>query len=64
VPTNRASQWPTGILGDSTRAITLLEQSFREGYPVVSIWDRHAHAERDFAGLERDASMRAVMGLR
>jgi tetratricopeptide (TPR) repeat protein len=54
----------TRVLGDSTRAIALLEQSFREGYPVVSIWDRHAHTERDFAGLERDASMRAVMGLR
>jgi tetratricopeptide (TPR) repeat protein len=54
----------TAVLGDSTRAIALLEQSFREGYPVVSIWERHAHTERDFAGLDRDASVRAVMGFR
>ncbi len=54
----------TAVLGDSTRAIALLEQSFREGYPVVSIWERHVHTERDFVGLERDASVRAVMGLR
>ena len=53
----------TAVLGDSTRAIALLEQSFREGYPVVSIWERHPHTERDFAGLERNASMRGVMGV-
>jgi len=38
----------TAVLGDSTRAIALLEQSFREGYPVVSIWERHAHRQADF----------------
>jgi hypothetical protein len=54
----------TAVLGDSIRAIALLEQSFREGYPVVSIWERHAHTERDLVGLERDPSLRAVMGVR
>jgi tetratricopeptide (TPR) repeat protein len=54
----------TAVLGDSTRAIALMEQSFREGYPVVSIWERHAHTERDFVGLERNASVRAAMGVR
>jgi DNA-binding SARP family transcriptional activator/tetratricopeptide (TPR) repeat protein/TolB-like protein len=54
----------TAVSGDSTRAIALLEQSFREGYPVVSIWERHAHTERDFVGLERYASIRAVLGFR
>jgi tetratricopeptide (TPR) repeat protein/TolB-like protein len=54
----------TTLLGDSLKAIALLEQSFREGYPVVSIWERHAHTERDFVGLERNASVRGVMGFR
>ena len=54
----------TAVLGDSTRAIALMEQSFREGYPVVSIWERHAHTEQDFVGLERDASVREMMGIR
>ncbi len=51
------------VLGDSARAVTLLGQSFREGYPVVSIWERHVHSERDFAGWEAYAPFRALMRL-
>jgi tetratricopeptide (TPR) repeat protein len=50
------------VLGDSARTVTLLEQSFHEGYPVVSIWERHVHTERDFAGWDSYAPFRTLMG--
>jgi DNA-binding SARP family transcriptional activator len=53
----------TAVLGDSAKAVALLEQSFHEGYPVVSIWERHVHSERDFAGWDGYAPFRVLMGL-
>src|SRR5439155_4640430 len=51
------------VLGDSAEAVGFLQQSFREGYPVVSIWERHVHSDRDFAGWDAYAPFRALMGL-
>ncbi|MBA3671742.1 MAG: hypothetical protein H0W68_06925, partial [Gemmatimonadaceae bacterium] len=50
-------------LGDSSRTVALLGRSFRDGYPVVSIWERHVHAERDFGGWQTYAPFRELMGL-
>jgi tetratricopeptide (TPR) repeat protein len=50
------------VLGDSAQAVTLLQQSFREGYPVVSIWERHVHSDRDFAGWDAYEAFRMLMG--
>jgi tetratricopeptide (TPR) repeat protein len=51
------------VLGDSAPAVALLGQSFHEGYPVVSIWERHVHSDRDFAGWNSYAPFRTLMGL-
>ncbi|MEO6055840.1 MAG: AAA family ATPase [Gemmatimonadales bacterium] len=51
------------VLGDSAAAITLLERSFREGFPAVSIWERHTHTELDFQGWAGYAPFRTLMGL-
>ncbi|MDQ3137667.1 MAG: hypothetical protein M3Q93_08770, partial [Gemmatimonadota bacterium] len=51
------------LRGDSARAVQLLRQSFREGAPVISIWERHVHSERDFAGYRGYAPFRALMSL-
>ncbi|MGI9041182.1 MAG: ATP-binding protein [Gemmatimonadales bacterium] len=50
-----------GALRDSAKAVALLRQSFQEGYPVVSIWERHVHSERDFAGWTDYAPFRELM---
>jgi hypothetical protein len=52
----------TAVLGDSARPVALLEQSFHEGYAVVSIWERTSTA----SGISRwdtYAPFRAMMGL-
>ncbi len=51
------------VLGDSARAVALLSQAFREGYPVISIWERHVHSERDFIGWQTYEPFRALLGL-
>ncbi|MFL5494061.1 MAG: AAA family ATPase, partial [Gemmatimonadales bacterium] len=51
------------VLGDSAGAVALLRQCFREGYPVVSVWERHVHSDRDFAGWDAYGPFRTVMGL-
>jgi hypothetical protein len=48
--------------GDSARAVALLQRSFAEGFPVVSIWDRHVHSEREFAGWASYPPFRYLMG--
>jgi tetratricopeptide (TPR) repeat protein len=51
------------VLGDSSRAVALLAQAFREGYPIVSVWDRHVHADRDFEGLRDYQPFRTLMAV-
>jgi DNA-binding SARP family transcriptional activator/TolB-like protein len=51
------------VLGDSAKAVALLERCFREGYPEVSIWERHVHSERDFGGWSAYAPFRTLTGL-
>ena len=53
----------SALLGDSASAVALLRRSFREGYPVVSNWDRHVHSEREFAGWAQYAPFRELMGV-
>jgi len=51
------------VLGDSSAAVALLQQAFQQGYPIVSVWDRHVHLERDFASLRDYPPFRALMAL-
>jgi DNA-binding SARP family transcriptional activator/TolB-like protein len=53
----------SAVLGDSATTVALLKRSFREGYPVVSIWERHVHTDREFAGWEQYAPFRELMGV-
>ena len=51
------------VLGDSSTAVTLLQQAFREGYPVVTVWDRSVHLDRDFEGMRNYLPFRSLMAL-
>jgi hypothetical protein len=51
------------VLGDSSAAVALLQQAFQQGYPIVSVWDRHVHLERDFGSLRDYPPFRALMAL-
>ena len=53
----------SALLGDSASAVALLQRAFREGYPVVSIWERHVHSDREFAGWAQYAPFRELMGV-
>ena len=51
------------VLGDSSAAVTLLQQAFREGYPMVTVWDRSVHLDRDFEGIRNYPPFRSLTGL-
>jgi hypothetical protein len=51
------------VLGDSSEAVTLLQQAFHEGYPMVTVWDRSVHLDRDFEGIRNYPPFRSLMAL-
>jgi DNA-binding SARP family transcriptional activator/TolB-like protein len=51
------------VLGDSSAAVPLLQLAFREGYPMVPVWDRSVHLDRDFKGIRNYPPFRSLMGL-
>jgi hypothetical protein len=51
------------VLGDSSAAVTLLQQAFREGYPMVTVWDRSVHLDRDFERIRNYPPFRSLMAL-